>query len=312
MKKSAMQESDMWKKLMVLGHKKGTMKLKDLSFEMGLNETDALSFIRQAFPAGGGVEVYFQDEEHFVDINAEAIQYVLPLSPDEWTELHQILGHHRKTSSPAIQSLKRKILENAPVRTLMRIMGKLDNWGEELSEKEQNYVSILENVIQEKKLVQLKTADQKTLSVFPCKVLHLEGELSLIAEDGQDHCLMVLPMKMIIKVEPLICTSQPKMTEFEIEEFIAAIRSMNEKEARLILKIHDPVAVNLFPHHHFLGKPCMISNPNGDLIWAAYVEPCDALYEWIISLGKHAEILDPLKFKEEYLTYCEEKLKNVA
>jgi hypothetical protein len=146
MKKTAMQESDMLKKLMVLGQKKGTMKLKDLSSEMGLTETDALSFIRQAFPAGGGVEVYFQEDEHWVDINAEAIQYVLPLNPAEWSELHKLLMDQHKTSSPALQSLKRKILENAPVKTLMKIMDKLDSWGEELSEKEQNYVSIAEKV----------------------------------------------------------------------------------------------------------------------------------------------------------------------
>jgi hypothetical protein len=56
----------------------------------------------------------------------------------------------------------------------------------------------------------------------------------------------------------------------------------------------------------------MITNPNGDLIWAAYVEPCEALYDWLITLGKRVEILDPIKFKDEYLTYCEEKLRKIA
>lgn len=297
---------------MVLGQKQGSIPLKDLSSEMGLTEDDALSFIRQAFPSGAGVEVYFQEDEHWVDINAEAIQYVLPLNPDEWMELHKLLEKEQKKSSPSLVSLRKKIIENAPVKTLIKILGKLDHWGEELDAKEQDLVSILESVIQDKKMVQLKTIEKKQYSVFPSKVLHLEGELSVIAEDAQDHCLFVLPMKAISSVEPLITTSTTKMTEYEIEEFIAAIRSMNEKETRLILKIHDPVGVNLFPHHHFLGKPCMVTNPNGDLIWAAYVEPGAALYDWIISLGRHVEILDPMKFKEEYLTYCEEKLKNVA
>ena len=311
-KVQAAQDSDIWKKLMVLGQKQGSMKLTDLACEMGLNESDALSFIRQAFPEGAGLEVYFQDEEHWVDINAEAIQYMLPLSPEEWMEMHKLLEAKHKTVTPALMSLRKKIIENAPVKTLMRIMGKLDHWGHELNEKEQGMIGLLELSIVEKNIVRVVTAEKKSYSIFPCKVLHMEGELSLIAEDTQDHCLLILPLNALTFAEPLPGTSQPKMTEFEIEEFITAIRAMNEKETRLILKIHDPVAVNLFPHHHFLGKPCMITNPNGDLIWAAYVEPGPDLYDWLISLGRHVEILDPIKFKEEYLTYCEEKLRNVA
>lgn len=119
-------------------------------------------------------------------------------------------------------------------------------------------------------------------------------------------------MKNVKKFESLPSLSLPKVTTFEVEEFITAIRAMNERETRLVLKIHDPQSTNLFPDHHFLGKPCMITNPNGDLIWAAYVEPCDALYEWLMTLGKNVEILDPIKFKEEYLIYCEEKLRKIA
>jgi hypothetical protein len=87
---------------------------------------------------------------------------------------------------------------------------------------------------------------------------------------------------------------------------------MNEKETRLVLKIHHPGSVNLFPDHHFLGKPAMVTNGNGDLIWAAYVEPCEALFDWVASLGEDVEILDPTNFKEEFLSYCEEKLRKVA
>ncbi len=312
MKKSQpAHDPKMWNKLMVLGQKQGSIRLRDLGSEMGLSEEDSLSFIRQAFPQGGGVEVYFQSDENWVDIDASALQYMLPLSPGEWTELHKLLSARHTTSSPGLMSLKRKIMSNGPVKAIMKILGSLEVWSEELTSREQNFVSILEGLTSEKKIAKIKT-DSKIYTVFPCKVIHIEGELSVIAEDTVDHCLSVLPMKIISEVEAISTTSSPRMTEFEIEEFISAIRGMNEKEARLILKIHDPVAVNLFPLHHFLGKPCMITNPNGDLIWAAYVEPCPALYDWLISLGKHVEILDPLNFKQEYLTYCEEKLKNVA
>lgn len=303
---------DMLKKLMVLGEKQGAIKLRDLAHEMGLGEDEALGFLRQVFPVGIGVEVYHKDNECWVDINGEAIQYMLPLSPGEWMALHQVLSAHKKVDSPVMYSLKKKVTENGPIKVVMELLNQLELWDQELSEGQQIMVNALEEAIQQKHLINLVTKEDKTYNVHPCKVLHLEGHLSLIAEDSQDHCLVVIPMKDVQEFQAISTTSTPKVSPFEIEEFIMAIRSMNEKETRLILKIHDPQSTNLFPDHHFLGKPCMITNPNGDLIWAAYVEPCEALFEWLMTLGKNVEILDPIKFKQEYLDYCEEKLRKVA
>lgn len=306
-------DSKTWKKLMILGQKQGSIRLSDLSVEMGLSEEESLGFIRQVFPLGIGVEVYHQNDECWVDVNAEAIQYMLPLSPSEWMQLHEILQTaSEKVTSASLNSLKQKVTENGPIKAVMEILTKLDEWEEEMNLGEQDLVQKLEMFIAEKKLVHMCTKEHKDYTVFPNKVLHLEGELSLIGEDATDHCLLILPMDSISEVTCLPTTSVPEMTEYDVEEFIVGIRTMNDKETRLILKIHDPQAVNLFPHHHFLGKPCMITNSNGDLIWAAYVEPCEALYEWLTTLGKNVEILDPVRFKQEYLTYCEEKLRNVA
>lgn len=302
----------MLKKLMVLGEKQGAIKLTDFAREMGLGDDEALGFLRQVFPVGIGVEVYHKDNECWVDINGEAIQYMLPLSPGEWMALHKVLSEHKKVDSPVLYSLKKKVTENGPIKVVMELLNQLELWDQELSEVQQKMVKELEAAIHQKQLINLKTKEDKTYNVHPCKVLHLEGHLSLIAEDSQDHCLLVVPMKDVQEFESVHSTSTSKVTPFEVEEFIMAIRSMNEKETRLILKIHDPQSTNLFPDHHFLGKPCMITNPNGDLIWAAYVEPCEALYEWLMTLGKNVEILDPIKFKQEFLDYCEEKLRKVA
>ncbi len=312
-KQHSSSESKTWKKLMILGQKQGCIPLKDLALEMSLSEDEALGFIRQIFPLGIGVEVYHQNDECWVDVNAEAIQYMLPLSPSEWMQLHEILQTaSARITTPALHSLKHKVTENGPIKSMMEILEKLDDWEEEMSENEQSLVSKLEQYVSDKKLVHMTTSEDKDYTIYPTKVLHLEGELSLIAEDSTDHCLLILPVDSIKEVETVESTGSARMTEYDVEEFIAAIRTMNEKETRLILKIHSPQAVNLFPEHHFLGKPCMITNPNGDLIWAAYVEPCEALFEWLTTLGKNVEILDPVKFKQEYLTYCEEKLRNVA
>ena len=97
---------DTIKKLMVIGEKQGTISLKDLSLEMGLSGEDTLIFLRQIFPGGIGAEVYNRNNECMVDIDAHAIQYMLPLSPAEWIGLHQLLTNQQ---NPALKSLEKKI-----------------------------------------------------------------------------------------------------------------------------------------------------------------------------------------------------------
>jgi hypothetical protein len=300
---------------MVIGDKQGTIKLADLASEMGLSCEDTLVFLREWFPEGGGVEVYSSNNESLVDIDASSLEYMLPLSPTEWMALHQLvasLGPSHFQKIPALKSLYKKMTENNAILKVMGLLQEIEAWDQEINEKQQLFLNQLETAIQNKCLLGVTTIHHKSYQIFPCKIIHLEGRLSLIAEDMNDHCLLVVPMNELQEVWDVQSTKIPRVTAFEVDEFIVAIRSMSEKETRLILKIHDPQSVNLFPDHHFLGKPCMITNPAGDLIWAAYVEPCDDLFEWLISLRGNVEILDPTKFKDDFLMYCEEKLRKVA
>jgi hypothetical protein len=304
--------SHIWKSLQILGEKQGAIKLADLAEEMNLGQQETLGFLRQIFPAGSGLEIYHHNNECWLDVNCEAVHYMLPLTPGEWISLHEILSGTKQADSPVLYSLRKKISENGPVKTVMELLNQLEVWDQELTESQQEMIKDLETSIYENYLLSVSTIENKEYLISPCKVLHLEGQLSLIAEDAQDHCLIVIPLKEIKLMDYIQKNFQPNVTAFQIEEFIMAVRAMNEKETRLILKIHDPQSINLFPDHHFLGKPCMITNPNGDLIWAAYVEPCESLFEWLLSLGKNVEILDPLRFKAEYLMYCEEKFQKIA
>jgi hypothetical protein len=56
----------------------------------------------------------------------------------------------------------------------------------------------------------------------------------------------------------------------------------------------------------------MFANPEGENIWAATIEPSNAIFEWIMELGSDVEILSPNTFKEKYLKYCEEKIDKIA
>ncbi len=302
-------------KLVIVGEKQGTISLKDLAIEMSLSEEDTLFFLRNMFPGGVGAEIYSQDDSYMVDIDASAIQYMLPLTPCEWIGLHQLINDsspQELNKVPALQSLKKKMSENGPIKAVMELLNQLEIWDDHYNEYHQSMLKTLDLAVTEKTMVSVTTAQDKTYQIYPCKIIHLEGQLSMIAEDSQDHCLMVMALPEIKSVKPLEATSTSKVSAFEVDEFIVALRSMSEKETRLILKIHDPQSVNLFPDHHFLGKPCMITNPNGDLIWAAYVEPCDDLFEWLLTLGSNVEVLDPGKFKDDFLMYCEEKLRKIA
>lgn len=300
-----------WKNLMLLGQRQGSIKLKDLAQELGLGEEETLVFLRQVFPVGIGAEIYHHQKECWIDINASAIQYMLPLSPSEWIELHQLLDSVHPTNEVQ-SSLKKKVTDNGPIKVVMELLGELDAWDQQLNEVQQRLVHELDKAIMDKKQVHLQTHEGKRYTVFPAKVLHLEGDLSLVAEDSIDHCLIIISLRELKEVIANNSLGVSQVTNFEIEEFIAAIRAMNEKETRLILKIHDPQSVNLFPDYQFLGKPCMVTNPNGDLIWAAYVEACEPLYEWLLGLGANVEILDPVSFKQDYLSYCEEKIRKIA
>ncbi len=298
-----------FKKLLVIGEKQGTISLKDLSNEMGLSTDDTLVFLREIFPGGIGAEVYNRENECMVDIDANAIQYMLPLSPSEWMALHQLLNGQK---NPVLNSLKKKITDNGPVKAVMELLNQLQQWDDQLSEEHKSLVTQLDEAVAQKAMISLTTTSGKSYQMFPAKIIHLEGKLSIIAEDANDHCLIVLSINDVKDMSMTEAMSAPQLACFEVDDFVAAIRSMNEKETRLILKIHDPQSVNLFPDHHFLGKPCMITNPNGDLIWAAYVEPCCDLFEWLLGLGTNVEVLDPGKFKDEFLMYCEEKIRKVA
>jgi hypothetical protein len=303
------------KKLMVIGEMQGSISLKDLSLKMGLSPEDTLVFLREFFPSGSGLEIYNNEHECMVDIDASTLEYMLPVSPAEWISLNHVLenltvGELQKF--PALGTLQKKVLENDPIKAVMELLNQLEAWDLQLSEKQQGLMQKLDHAVQNQTIIGLTTTQGKSYQVFPCRIIHLEGKLSMIAEDVNDHCLVVVPLNELEDTWTIQGTSLSRVSLFEVDEFIAAIRSMGENETRLILKIHDPQSVNLFPDHHFLGKPCMITNPNGDLIWAAYVEPCDDLFEWLIGLKSNVEILDPTKFKDEFLIYCEEKLRKVA
>lgn len=152
------------------------------------------------------------------------------------------------------------------------------------------------------------------IEIYPHRMVFLDGSLCLIGEEVINRSLMYLPLN---KLESMKAVKEiyddPAFKNKDVDDFIEAIRVVSGNELRLVLKIINPEkASELNPLFHFLRKPYVISNPKGDLIWAASIEENEDLYEWLSNLTSKVEILDPMSFKKNFLEYCNKKLKNTG
>lgn len=297
-----------WNELVELIQQTQEWPLSKLAQALNARNEELREYLVDVSHNDNSIIFFSRGHQEWVKFNLEQMHFILPLNYEEWKALRELFKEI-EVDSP-LSELK---------RNLVSIDQSLKGHESEYSQAEVFSVMCLDSelihglqlCVEEKRACYIQTA-LKEIHLYPNRIIHLEGDLCLIAEDAEDHCLTAISLKEIQSHRHSTKKSGGRVSNFEVEEFITAIRSMNDQETRLILKIHDPDSVNLFPDYHFLGKPCMVKNPNGDLIWAAYVEPCSHLYEWLLSLGRRVEILDPVSFKQKYLDYCEEKIRNIA
>ncbi len=181
---------------------------------------------------------------------------------------------------------------------------------ENLDLKHRNFLKKTEQAMSEDHALNIQLHDKRSIDFYPRKAVFLEGELCLVGEDCNDRCLIYFNILEIHKINVDIETSySPNFSSIEINDFVSAVRAITGQEERLVLKIISSESVDLRPAYQFLGNPYVTTNLNGDLIWAASVEPCDELFEWILSIKDHIEILDPSSLKKKYLEYCTNKLE---
>ncbi len=174
-----------------------------------------------------------------------------------------------------------------------------------------NILISLEESILEKEVISIKL-HKGHKQVFPRKIVYFDGELNLIAEDLGDSSLININLSAMEDVFKEELSYKETYTRFEIDDFVSSIREMGETFIRLVLKIYSKDNFSLKFDHMYFEKPCFFSNPDGDFIWAATVEPSEELFEWLNELGPSVEILDPSSVKIEFLNYCEDKLKKLA
>lgn len=198
-----------------------------------------------------------------------------------------------------------------PLQKLEKVEGSRIALAESPENSSNKLVSQLEEAIMEEKCVEVKAVG-KLYNVYPRLVVFIEGNIGLIAETISDSCIIKFDVSEIDSVSRLAAEWNPTLSRFEVDEFVLGLRAICENEVRLILKVFSLDNFHLQLRHQLFGNPCMVTNPNGEMIWAASVEPSEVIFDWIYSLGSGVEIIDPKSFKKEYLQYCESKLKKLA
>ena len=298
---------EMWNELVELAHQAKEWPAQELATILGVEISDLKEYLSDIGRSDSSIEFFRNKGHDWVRFDPEQLHFILPLNYQEWKALK---GIFTTVEDPQLAGLKEKLTGVRVGESHRTSFAAVDEI--HLLSVDTEVMSIIQQSIKEETSIRLQLKSNKTLELFANRLIHLEGQMCLIAEDVVDHCLTAISLTDISEIHEGSKRGNAQASSYEIEEFVMAIRSMGDQETRLILKIHEPDTVNLFPDYHFLGKPCMVKNPNGDLIWAAYVEPCAHLYEWLIGLGRRVEILDPVSFKQDYLDYCEEKLRNIA
>lgn len=188
-----------------------------------------------------------------------------------------------------------RLLEEEEVRE--GILGRLGEQAVELVKK-------IEESLHRGLVLDLIYHKNRTCSIYPHKLVYLEGELNLIGEDVVDRCLVALPVVDVHNVRFDVTKNyRVNFSSLEVDDFILAMRVVSGNEDRLVLKLKANSDVDLNPPYHFLGNPYITTNSQGDVIWAASVEVCDDFYAWLHGLGDRVEILDPPHVADGYKSW---------
>lgn len=237
---------------------------------------------------------------------AEIKTFKLTLNLSDWLAFQMLMQDEDKNNFfKKILSSKfnNKIDENSKIE-LKNIEEKKF---ETIKNEEKQFVIALEKCLIDKKVVNLKFENGKHCELLPLRIVFLDGVLSLVGEEMKDHILIYFNVEEIVSFTKNLNTTESKISQIEVNEFISHLRLVNGNEERLVLKLYSPEECDILPKNHFLGNPFVTSNPEGDMIWAASLEMCEDVYQWLFSMKDKVEVLDPGHIRKEFALFVENK-----
>ena len=163
-----------------------------------------------------------------------------------------------------------------------------------------------------RKAVKVNFFAGQVCDIFPHRLVFLDGILCVVGENIFDKSLVYFGVEDIEDVHNLEMIYEPNLSQIEVNEFIGHLRLINGKEERLVLKIYSQDQSDLLPEYHYLGNPFVTSSTEGDMIWAATIEMCDDVFNWLFKMRDRVEVLDPGHVRKEFAHYCELKKENAG
>lgn len=257
------------------------------------------------------VEVKSREEELIIVPDENKKRVIIDLSVSEWMALQAHFPLLQEFSGKSIHQTLIEKLNQVEMQyadlDLFRFFeeeSEKQNIIKRMHEKDAKMIEQIEDCLKSGLLLQVIGKDSKSTTIFPHRLVFLEGELSVVGEDNTDRSLICVSVNEIEDVRLLINSDYTQnFTPRSVDDFINAIRAVAGSEERMVLKVKNAETVDLKPPYHFLGNPYMTSNMNGDLIWAASVEMSDDLLEWLYQIKDSVEILDPEHLKERFEEY---------
>lgn len=321
--KKLLGEDSFWKFLVIIEELKEKKETEFISLSLGIDEETLQNYCRFLqeikfpllwnsrfiFPVSDSGQSLIERQQAMLSVTEFTTQFKF----SEWLALQFILNI-AKNEQPINNSYAFKLLENKVkheknldknLNNQIPLLSfeKIEKITEELSLKS----DLLDFAIVQQKALELNLDSGETIIFFPYRQVYLTGELALIGESTAHRALIDLPvakmtdMKLLKNIE-----FQPTFSQIEINKFIERLCNISEREERLVLKVYSREEVDLMPDHHYLGNPYVTSSSDGDLIWAATMEMCEQVYEWLYKIKDHIEILDPEHVRREFVVFCEE------
>lgn len=255
-------------------------------------------------------DVMFESDEAFIYPLKDKCRIKMEFSLSEWLALQATFQTENKGQNN-FQYYYQRIVQNKMV-VAQKAFEQFNLYKKPVDVKVQ--LSDFENLKKKidydicyRKTINIHFFNDKKCVMYPHRLVYLDGVLCVVGESTHDKTLVFFGVEDIKAVEDWNQTYEPNLSQIEINEFICHLRLINGKEERLVLKIYSQYEADLLPSHHFLGNPFVTSNTEGDMIWAATIEMCDDIFQWLYSMKDRAEVLDPGHVRKEFAHYCELK-----